>query len=461
MPLFKKRFNSRSYPVIAVLTVLCILWFNAVAGAESITYRGVIEDTIHASAALKVKEQDVKIAHASYRQVFAGLYPELTLAGRLERYENLDKDTQDIQSVNSEVVGGESSWRSLAYLSGQYEISSWYKKRYEASYYQKLRDAALFDCTTESKKLAKDMTDLFGRLAEGKVRLKYGEQIVKALQDLVDLRNQALAGGEASQEEVVKAESDLESARKEQATLMKAFRENLDALNSYTAKTFTATDEFEILTAETDGEVAEPAAHQIEDTPELKARRKELEALQLKAKSTFNNYLPDVSMYGRYDYYGSDTDNMDNALKDIRESGYNAGILISLPIFDGGARKWERVKTSEEIKKQEESIKATIEERKRELRTAYTGYTELSRALRHYRKLAEQYEKLRVISGKAAVLGQRGRADLLELEKDYLQIVRDMRVTETTLGVYQKRLAIESDYGSFMREFYGNWSCQY
>jgi len=95
------------------------------------------------------------------------------------------------------------------------------------------------------------------------------------------------------------------------------------------------------------------------------------------------------------------------------------------------------------------------------LRTAYTGYTELSRALRHYRKLAEQYEKLRVISGKAAVLGQRGRADLLELEKDYLQIVRDMRVTETTLGVYQKRLAIESDYGSFMREFYGNWSCQY
>jgi len=50
---------------------------------------------------------------------------------------------------------------------------------------------------------------------------------------------------------------------------------------------------------------------------------------------------------------------------------------------------------------------------------------------------------------------------LLEMERDYLQIVRDLKVTETTLGVYQKRLAIESDYGSFMREFYGNGSCQY
>jgi len=447
--------------VIVVGAVFCVVMAGTLADAELITYRDVIEAAIRSSAGLKVKEQDIKIAHAAYRQAFAGLYPELTLTGRLERYENLDKDTRDIQSVNSEVVGGQSSWRSLAYLSGQYEISSWYKKRYEASYYQKLRDAAVFDCSTESKKLARDMTDLFGRLAEGKVRLRYGGEIIKALQDLVDLRNQSLAGGEASREEVIKAESDLESAEREQATLMKELRENLEALNSYTAKSYAATDEIESLNAETDHEAAEPTMHQIEDAPELKARRKELEALQLKAKSTFNNYLPDVSMYGRYDYYGSDTDSMDNALREIRESGYNAGILISLPIFDGGARKWERVKTGEEIKKQEESIRAAIEERKRELRTSYAGYTELSRALTHYRKLAEQYEKLRVISGKAAALGQRSRADLLEMERDYLQIVRDLKVTETTLGVYQKRLAIESDYGSFMREFYGNGSCQY
>ncbi len=447
--------------VIVVGAVFCVVMAGTLADAELITYRDVIEAAIRSSAGLKVKEQDIKIAHAAYRQAFAGLYPELTLTGRLERYENLDKDTRDIQSVNSEVVGGQSSWRSLAYLSGQYEISSWYKKRYEASYYQKLRDAAVFDCSTESKKLARDMTDLFGRLAEGKVRLRYGGEIIKALQDLVDLRNQSLGGGEASREEVIKAESDLESAEREQATLMKELRENLEALNSYTAKSYAATDEIESLNAETDHEAAEPTMHQIEDAPELKARRKELEALQLKAKSTFNNYLPDVSMYGRYDYYGSDTDSMDNALREIRESGYNAGILISLPIFDGGARKWERVKTGEEIKKQEESIRAAIEERKRELRTSYAGYTELSRALTHYRKLTEQYEKLRVISGKAAALGQRSRADLLEMERDYLQIVRDLKVTETTLGVYQKRLAIESDYGSFMREFYGNGSCQY
>jgi len=447
--------------VIVVGAIFCVVMAGTLADAELITYRGVIEDAIHSSAVLKVKEQDVKIAHAAYRQAFAGLYPELTLTGRLERYENLDQDTRDIQSVNSEVVGGQSSWRSLAYLSGRYEISSWYKKRYEASYYQKLRDAAVFDCTTESKKLARDMTDLFGRLAEGKVRLKYGGGIVKALKEIVALRNRSLAGGEASREEVIKAESDLESAEREQATLMKELRENLEALNSYTAKSYAATDEIETLTAETDHEVAEPAVHQIEGAPELKARRKELEALQFKAKSTFNNYLPDVSMYGRYDYYGSDTDSMNNALREIRESGYNAGILISLPLFDGGARKWERVKAGEEIKKQEESIRATIEERKREWRTSYAGYTELSRALTHYRKLAEQYEKLRVISGKAAALGQRNRADLLEMERDYLQIVRDLKVTETTLGVYQKRLAIESDYGRFMREFYGNGSCQY
>lgn len=432
-----------------------------IAGAETITYRGVIEDTIHSSASLKVKEQDVKIAHSTYRQVFAGLYPAMTLAGRLERYENLDDRKQGIQSVNSEVVGGESSWRFLAYLSGQYDISSWYKKRYEAAYYEKLRDAATFDCTTESKKLVKDVTDLFGRLAEGKVRLKYGAEMIKALKGLVDLRNESLAGGEASQEEVLKAESDLESAEREQATLMKEFRENLESLNSYAATSYSATDEIESLSAERESVMVEPAENQLAETPEIKARRKELEALQSKAKSTFNNYLPDVFLYGRYDYYGSDTETMDNSLKDIRESGYNAGITLSLPVFDGGARKWERVKTRHEIIRQEESIKATMEEKRRDMRTIYTGYTELSRALEHYRKLALQYEKLRVISAKAFALGQRNRGDMLEMERDYLNGVRDLKVTEVSMAIYQKRLAIEADYNNFMREFYGNWSCQY
>ena len=459
--MFKRRFDWRFQPEITVLTVFFTILSNTIAVADLITYRNVIEAAIHSSAGLKVKEQDVKMAHAAYRQVFAGLYPELTLTGRLERYENLDEDTQNIQSVNSEVVGGESSWRSLAYLSGQYDLSSWYKKRFEASYYEKLRDAAAFDCTAESKKLAKEVTDLFGRLAEGKVRLQYAAEIIKALKDLVDLRNNSMAGGETSREEVLKAESDLENAEKEQVNLTKEFRENLEFLNSYTAKCYTTADEIESPTVEPGRDVIEPAERQIEATPEIKARRKELEALQTKAKSTFNNYLPDVSMYGRYEYYGSDMESLDNALKEIRESGYSAGILVSLPVFDGGARKWERIKTQHEIKKQEESIKATMEERKREARTAYTGYTELSRALVHYRKLAAQYEKLRIISGKAVALGQRDRGELLEMERDYLQIERDLKVTEISLAINQMRLTIETDYSNFVREFYGNWSCQY
>ncbi|MBN1546695.1 MAG: TolC family protein [Syntrophaceae bacterium] len=179
---------------IVVLAVMFLTGAVTIAAAEPITYRGVIEAAIHSSSGLKVKEQDVMIAQATYRQALAALYPQLTLTGRLERYENLDEQSQDIESVNNELVGGVSSWRSMASLSGQYDISSWYKKRYEVSFYQKLRDAAVFDCMAESKKLAREITDLFGRLAEGQIRLKYGAEIIKSLKDLVDLSSSDISG---------------------------------------------------------------------------------------------------------------------------------------------------------------------------------------------------------------------------------------------------------------------------
>jgi outer membrane protein TolC len=72
-----------------------------------------------------VRIEDINITDATYRQNFAGLFPEITANSRFERYENLDKRTdRGVDTISGEVIGGdESSWRSSIYLSGQYYIS--------------------------------------------------------------------------------------------------------------------------------------------------------------------------------------------------------------------------------------------------------------------------------------------------------------------------------------------------
>ena len=450
------RFSTIPISIILFITAVSL----TASEAEVITYNDVVRDTLRSSARLKVKKEDINIADASYKQIFAGLYPEITLNNRLERYENLDKSSQQgIKSVSTEVVGsGDSAWRSQFYLSGQYDISSWYKKRFEAAYYEKLKGASEYDCEVEAKKLLREVTDLFGALTEGRIKLKYSGDIIEKLKALHDLKKQTFAGGESTYEEVLKAEADVVSAEKELATITKESKENLERLYSYTGKRYAPETETEALNPRTTQDIKETLKI-IEDTPEYKARMKELEALQFKEKSARNNFLPDISLYGRYDYYGSNVNGPESAVRDVREAGYNVGLFIRLPIFDGGARKWERAKSLHEIRKQQESIKATIEEKGRDIKTIQAGYAELTRTLGHYRRLAEQYGRLCAISRKAHAYGQRSMADIFEMEKDFLAVERDLKVTENALAIYEKRLYLETDYANFVREFYGNWAC--
>lgn len=453
-----------SFRIVIITIFFAVIFMKSTftSCAEQITFRDVIKDALNISARIKVKVEDVNISDAAYRQNFAGLYPEISINSRFERYENLDKrPDQGLNTISGEVVGGGlSAWRSSIYLWGQYYISHWYKKRLEAAYYEKIIDARGYDCDAEVKRILKELTDIYSALAEGDIKLKYGSEIVKRLQAVLGLKMQAFAGGQVSYEDVVKAEAEVASAGKEIAAIRKEFKENLERLYSYTGKSYDENVEVERFISDGKKLFAD-VPRLIEETPEYKARMKELEAAKFKEKAAANNFWPDISLYGRYDYYGSNVNSMDSSMRDIRESSYAAGLFITLPLFDGGVRKWERKRNLYEIRKQEETLKAVVEEKNRDIKTLAAGHTELSRALKHYRNLADQYHKMLEITKKAHTLGERSVMDIAEMEKETLTVERDLKVTEHAIAANEKRLALETDYNNFITEHYGNGACKH
>jgi len=434
----------------------------SLSGADMLSYQEAIKNALNNSARIRVKMEDINISDATYRQNFAGLYPEISANGRLEKYENLDKrNGQGIKTVSSEIVGGDSNaWRSSVYLWGQYYLSHWYKKRFEAAYYEKLRDASIYECDAEVKKLVRDLTEAFGAVAEKKLRIRYAADILKLLQDVLSLKKNAFAGGQVSYEEVLKVDMEVANTEKEISSLRKEFKESLERLYSYMGKIYGEDVDLEGFVSDGKKQISK-LKELVEETPEYKARMMEFEAVKFKTKAAANNYWPDISLYGRYDYYGSNPDSPDSSVRDIRETAYTAGILINLPLFDGGVRKWERKKNLHELKKREESIKVVMEEKGRDIKTLHAGYTELSKSLRHYRKLSEQYDKMFNITKKAHGFGERSVMDIMEMEIDVLTVERDLKMTEHAMAVYEKRLALETDYKYFISEYYGDWACKY
>jgi len=444
------------------LALLLITATVSLSGAEMLTYRDAVKNTLNNSARIRVKIEEINLSDAVYRQSFAGLYPEITANSRFEKYENLDKrDDQAIKTVSSEVIGGEANaWRSSIYLWGQYYISHWYKKRFEAAYYEKLKDASYFECDIEVKKLLREFTDAYGAAAEGKIKISYAEKTLKLLHGILNLKKNAFAGGQAAYEDVLKVEAEIADTGRQISSLKKEFYENLERLRSYMG--MDCSDDVELELFVSDGTMQIAAFPKIaENTPEYKARMMELEALTLKEKAAANNYLPDVSVYGRYDYYGSNPDSLDNSVRDIRETAYSAGILITLPVFDGGVRKWERKKSDFELRRQKESVMAVMEEKGRDIKTLYAGYSELSKSLEHYRKLHDRYGKILDITKKANTFGEKSLMDIMEMEKEALTVLRDLKTAEHAIAVYEKRLALETDYKHFISEYYGDWTYKY
>lgn len=430
--------------------------------AETITYQDVIKAALNNSARVRATVEDIHISNAIYRQIFAGLYPTISANSRLERYENLDKRAQQgISSISGEVVGGDpSAWRSSIYLMGEYHISSWYKKRFEASYYKDLMNARVYDCEVEVKILLREITGIYKVLAEERIRWRYGTNILRNLKDILYLKKQAFYGGQVSYEDVLKAEADVVNTDKELADIWKEIKENMEKLQSYTGNAYSEDDAIEMFTPD-DGRQFIKSPEVVKDAPEYKARMKELEAARNKAKAAANNFWPDISVYGRYDYYGSNMNGLDYSTRDLRETSYRAGLSVSFPLFDGGSRKWERAKTEYEIKKQEENVKAAAEEKGREIGTLSAGRDELLKTLGHFRKLADQYDKMLEIARKSRSLGERSMIDILEIEKENLSVERDLKVTEQTIAAYEKQLFLETAFHQFMAEHYGDRSCKY
>jgi outer membrane protein TolC len=453
---------ERNSIVPHIFLVLLIIFAAHPCRADFLDYRNIVTDSISYSAVLRVKRQDVFISYAQYRGSFAGLYPEINLGGRAERYENLDhRNTDGINSIGSEIIGGnQSAWKASLSVTGQYYLSHWYKKRFDAKYYEKLKDSSIHECETEEKKMIREVTDIFRVIAEGRIKLNYAYEILKRLNEISKLKKEAFAVGQFSYEDVLKAQADALNTQKDITSLNKEIRENFENLRNYTGKGYPEDIEIVYLPFKSQLSINDETGI-ITQTPEYKARHKELEAFRFKEKSTGNNFLPDISVYGRYDLYNSSPNSMDDSLKDVRPTDYSVGVYVSLPLFDGGVRSWERIKTLHELKKSQENVRFVFNEKNKVIKTLQIGFVELSKSYAHYKKLNEQYKKIMEINKKSQVLGERSKLDILELEKDALTVDRDLKIVEQEMAIYEKQLSLELNFNKFVGDYGGNRTCKH
>lgn len=412
------------------------------------------------SARVKIKQTDIKIYETIFKQHRSSLYPKFTLNTRMEHLDILNEE-EGTTSIFGQVVGGEQDeWRTTGYLMGEYYLSNWYKNWDEIGYYEDLQGVAVLDCDVEIKKLLREITDIYRLIKEGKIKLAYSEDILNRSEKVSALIKRAYEAGERSYEDVLQTENELLAVEKERVEIFREINDNLIKLSTYTGNRYTDDIAVEEVKPE-EGFSPNNLNVSADHTPEYMVDQKSLEALKRRVRGIKKNFWPDLVLYGRYDYYGNDPEYLNKSIDDLEDRSFSAGISLSVPLFDGGEKKWARAQMIQEMKKQEQKTSLTLVEKSREIDNLLLSYSGYVKRLEYYKKISERYKKLSYISTRSHELGERGMIDLLNMEKEALSIDRDMEVIENSIAFIEKIIFLEANYGVFIDELYGNRVCNY
>lgn len=129
-----------------------------------------------------------------------------------------------------------------------------------------------------------------------------------------------------------------------------------------------------------------------EDSVIAKGFDHELAANELSMKSQERLYYPTVSLYGRYDLYGSDRDDFSRAGKDVKRHGYRAGLTVHMSLFDGGKRAAqikEKQINKERILSKKEEAKLEYEKQIADLKLFLSKKDEYSKILSNSSKISK------------------------------------------------------------------------
>ena len=129
-----------------------------------------------------------------------------------------------------------------------------------------------------------------------------------------------------------------------------------------------------------------------EDSVIAKGFDHELAANELSMKSMERLYYPTVSLYGRYDLYGSDRDDFSRAGKDIKRHGYRAGLTVHMSLFDGGKRAAqikEKQINKERILSKKEEAKLEYEKQIADLKLFLSKKDEYDKILSNSSKISK------------------------------------------------------------------------
>ncbi len=342
------------------------------------------------SERLQIREQDIKVAEAQYRQALSLIYPNLSLQVEQRVRDNADFGRVQRGPISIEDGDTPSGGRSGtigrtqfdAYVSVEQPIFNGFRDYILSEAALQSAEALRFDLKRNKELLFLDVADVFHQILLNERTLEVFGETDDVLRTRIKDLSEFISLGKSRESEVLAAESDraeLAAARERAKGVLQASREILAFLTGVPAAEL-----------KLERNSISPAVSSIDEYLAQAQKRNDIRAAEIRIDANRNSLTaterqrwPDISVGGN-GYAIEDPD---------RNREWELLVRMNVPIFEGGRITAEADQARAEL----ESARLVAQERRRiserEVRTAYSDVVSSQAELQSLGKLREAAEK--------------------------------------------------------------------
>jgi outer membrane protein len=354
---------KQSVLIVASLLLLCPLsgWAqeSVVMAGETMTLAKCIEIALHHNPDVRFYQASAEARQSSYRQAKKEYYPRIDLKGSYTRY---NKIFQRVDDPYTSVTPDRNSYDAGVTLSQT--IYDFGKREAAVASSRFTFESSLMDMDDNTRVLLGTIREAYYDLLKTKRELAVNAEKVEKYQRHYEQANLFYQTGTKARYDVTKAEVDLGNARLELLQSDNDLKMAVETLNNamgiFDAPAYEIEDNFSDRTGSIPLEAALPQAYQ--NRPDLQALMKQLAAAEKTLEAAKQEYYPSVAGSAGYSANGGDF---------ALSSGWNVGVTVSVPVFEGFLTRYKVLEKEAEIRKLKSKIDSLKLQVNMDVRKAY------------------------------------------------------------------------------------------
>jgi len=316
------------------IVLLSILYTLSVSGYTApLSYEQALDRAIQNSYGLKIAQTDIGISKADVISARSEYFPTIQGRGSIERLKGLQSQPGTVTTIGNYVLPTGTRYQNTVGLTLNHTLLDFGVRKRKLTIAKKDVQVKAQAYQQQLRDLKCSVVDAYAKALISYKTLKASEATLHLYQDVFQMKKRLYQASAIPKVEMAEEAIALAQAMDDIEVNKQKLSESLQALSAVTREEYEPQD-IELLEFQDSAIESMPVFNE-QLTPEAKAFNLQIEQKQAEVEFLKRQYLPQVSWYSYYNFYGYDIDHLSKALHNMGPRTINLGLSVNLPIFDG------------------------------------------------------------------------------------------------------------------------------